>query len=177
MSLTCARYLGPKRLDLPFKVPYRSRVILRSQSYSSRTSQLEPVQTANIGNGALKNHPLKLLVNLATIIPVLTAKKPITHLKATVQYNCSTPSVRSSKPSCWPESTTTCTNSVSWMTTSSDSDRAIRLLQLFQSTDHVTTAFNRKQTAAVVSLYLEKAFDKIRHEVLLLKMKDCSFPL
>ncbi|GJQ70087.1 hypothetical protein Trydic_g22563 [Trypoxylus dichotomus] len=49
-------------------------------------------------------------------------------------------------------------------------------LQLFRITDHVTTAFNRKQTAIMVSLDLEKALYKIRHEGLLLKIKDYGFP-
>ncbi|GJQ75266.1 hypothetical protein Trydic_g9864 [Trypoxylus dichotomus] len=45
---------------------------------------------------------------------------------------------------------------------------------LFRIMDHATTAFNRIQT--IVHLDLEKAFDKIRHERLLLKMKDSGFP-
>ncbi|GJQ83305.1 hypothetical protein Trydic_g8896 [Trypoxylus dichotomus] len=48
--------------------------------------------------------------------------------------------------------------------------------QLFRVTDHVTTAFNRKQITVMVSLDLEKAFDKFCHEGLLLKLKDCVFP-
>ncbi|GJQ70152.1 hypothetical protein Trydic_g22615 [Trypoxylus dichotomus] len=47
--------------------------------------------------------------------------------------------------------------------------------QLCRIPDHVITAFNRKQTAVKLSLDLEKAIDKIRHGILLLKMKDCCF--
>ncbi|GJQ65838.1 hypothetical protein Trydic_g3941 [Trypoxylus dichotomus] len=44
--------------------------------------------------------------------------------------------------------------------------------QLFRTMDHVTTAFNRKQTAVVVVLDLEKEFHKICDEDLLLRMID-----
>ncbi|KRT86443.1 hypothetical protein AMK59_302 [Oryctes borbonicus] len=49
-------------------------------------------------------------------------------------------------------------------------------LQLYRITELVTTAFNRNQTTVIVSLDLEKVFDKIRHEGLFLKMKETSFP-
>ncbi|GJQ68646.1 hypothetical protein Trydic_g17193 [Trypoxylus dichotomus] len=46
--------------------------------------------------------------------------------------------------------------------------------QFFRITNHVITAFNRRQTAVMVPLNLERAFDKIRHERLQLKLKDCG---
>ncbi|GJQ78628.1 hypothetical protein Trydic_g11734 [Trypoxylus dichotomus] len=42
-------------------------------------------------------------------------------------------------------------------------------------TDLVITAFSKKQIAVMVSLDLEKVFDKFHHEGLLLKMKGCGF--
>ncbi|GJQ77877.1 hypothetical protein Trydic_g16130 [Trypoxylus dichotomus] len=47
-------------------------------------------------------------------------------------------------------------------------------LQLYRITDDVATTFNRKQT--MVSLGLEKAFDKVRDEGFWLKLKEVDFP-
>ncbi|GJQ88149.1 hypothetical protein Trydic_g13153 [Trypoxylus dichotomus] len=47
--------------------------------------------------------------------------------------------------------------------------------QLFRIIDHATAAFNRKQIGVIVSLDLQKTFDKICHEGLLLKVKNSGF--
>lgn len=48
-------------------------------------------------------------------------------------------------------------------------------LELFKITDHVTFASARNQTIVMVSLDLEKAFDKIRNERLVSKIKVAGF--
>ncbi|GJQ66724.1 hypothetical protein Trydic_g4669 [Trypoxylus dichotomus] len=149
-----------------------------------------------IPSGAPRNLPLKLLVNLTTIFNAV-----LYLICYPSRWKCAriVPVPRSKKNHHSPEGyrpiSLLCTISkvleTLLLTRISDNLNEHRLLdddhlgfrsghstasQLFQITDHVTIAFNRKQIAVMVSLDLEMAFDKIRHERLLLKMKGCCFP-
>ncbi|GJQ67779.1 hypothetical protein Trydic_g16569 [Trypoxylus dichotomus] len=134
-----------------------------------------------IPNEALKNLPLKLFVNLTTIFNAVLHLTPyasgcksariIPVLKPKKDHHSPEGSQRISINDCLDENHRLDYDQLEFRSGHSTT------LQLFRIADHVITAFNKKQTAVMVSLDLKKAFDKIRHKGLLLKMKDCDFPV
>ncbi|GJQ65904.1 hypothetical protein Trydic_g4004 [Trypoxylus dichotomus] len=121
-----------------------------------------------IPNGALTNLSLKLLINLTTIFNGLTcypsgwkSARLVPVPKLMMDHH---------SPESYCLISLLCTISKFGFRSGNSTTS-----QLFRIMDCFTTAFNRKRTTVMVSLDLEKAFVKICHEGLLLKMYDCGF--